>query len=164
MKLAIYTQYAENYGVHDWDGTGECPQYWKMKGGSTFVVENLSVEQARNAIESGCPTLRGLIEYSNHGAREYIRDITAVADEAAVGEPWETVTRLAYVDGQWVATEVEENGEYGYMRREVKVKRSSWVMVQGGERTEYKCEYELVDGRVVDQDNLAEALGLAANA
>jgi hypothetical protein len=160
MKLAIYTQYAENYGAHDWDGTGECPQYWKMKGGSTFVVENLSVEQARNAIESDIPTLRGLIEYSNHGARESVVDFSILDNDVEVSEPWETVTRLAYVDGRWVATEVEENGEYGYMRREVKVKSSSWVMVQGGERTEYKCEYELVDGRVVDQDKLGEALGV----
>ena len=160
MKLAIYTQYAENYGAHDWEGEGECPQYWKMKGGSTFVVENLSVEQARNAIESDIPTLRGLIEYSNHGGRESVVDFSILDNDVEVSEPWETVTRLAYVDGRWVATEVEENGEYGYMRREVKVKRSSWVMVQGGERTEYKCEYELVDGRVVDQDKLGEALGV----
>jgi hypothetical protein len=160
MKLAIYTQYAENYGAHDWDGEGECPQYWKMKGGSTFVVENLSVEQARSAIESGIPTLRGLIEYSNHGAREYVMDINVLDNDAEVGEPWETVTRLAYVGGRWVATEVEENGEYGYMRREILRKNSSWVMLPGSERTEYKCEYELRDGKVVTADKLGEALGV----
>jgi hypothetical protein len=26
-------QYAENYAIHDWDGKGEVPQGWKMKGG-----------------------------------------------------------------------------------------------------------------------------------
>ena len=40
MKLVIDTQYMENYGAHDWDGTGECPQYWKFKGGDEYMVEN----------------------------------------------------------------------------------------------------------------------------
>jgi hypothetical protein len=26
-------QYWENYGAHDWDGVGSCPQHWKAKGG-----------------------------------------------------------------------------------------------------------------------------------
>ena len=37
MKLLITTQNYENYGAHDWDGVGECPQYWKAKGGSDYV-------------------------------------------------------------------------------------------------------------------------------
>ena len=38
MKLHIWTQDYENYGAHDWDGTGECPQYWKAKGGADFFI------------------------------------------------------------------------------------------------------------------------------
>ena len=34
----IFTQIIENYGAHDWDGEGECPQYWKKKGGNTFLL------------------------------------------------------------------------------------------------------------------------------
>ena len=45
MKLLIYTQVEENYGAHDWSGKGECPQYWKFKGGETFVVRDLTNEQ-----------------------------------------------------------------------------------------------------------------------
>lgn len=41
MMLVIQTQYMENYGAHDWDGTGECPQYWKSKGGSEYKVKNV---------------------------------------------------------------------------------------------------------------------------
>lgn len=29
----------ENYGAHDWDGKGECPQHWKPKWGSEYVVD-----------------------------------------------------------------------------------------------------------------------------
>lgn len=38
MKMLIETQVFENYGAHDWDGTGECPQYWKAKGGDEFFI------------------------------------------------------------------------------------------------------------------------------
>lgn len=37
-KILIQTQYCENYAAHDWDGTGECPQYWKMKGGEEYFI------------------------------------------------------------------------------------------------------------------------------
>jgi hypothetical protein len=36
--LVIQTQYMENYGAHDWNGEGECPQYWKCKGGSEYKI------------------------------------------------------------------------------------------------------------------------------
>ena len=38
MIVVIDTQYRENYGAHDWDGEGACPQYWKMKGGSSYKI------------------------------------------------------------------------------------------------------------------------------
>jgi hypothetical protein len=41
MKLVIYTQTRENYGAHDWDGEGACPQYWKNKGGSEYIVDDI---------------------------------------------------------------------------------------------------------------------------
>ena len=46
MKFYVSTQIRENYGAHDWDGSGSCPQRWKCKGGSTYVVENLSIADA----------------------------------------------------------------------------------------------------------------------
>jgi hypothetical protein len=41
MLLIIDTQYRENYGAHDWDGEGECPQRWKNKGGSSIKVSGV---------------------------------------------------------------------------------------------------------------------------
>ena len=38
VMLVIRTQIHENYGAHDWDGTGECPQYWKAKGGTEYNI------------------------------------------------------------------------------------------------------------------------------
>ena len=44
MKAIIQTQHMENYAAHDWDGEGECPQYWKPKGGSTYIF-NCTIEE-----------------------------------------------------------------------------------------------------------------------
>lgn len=41
MKLVIRTQFMENYGAHNWDGEGECPQRWKMKGGSEYMITDV---------------------------------------------------------------------------------------------------------------------------
>jgi hypothetical protein len=62
MKLVIQTQFKENYGAHDWDGKGECPQDWKFKGGETYVFNNLSPNDVTRIQESGIPTLTRLIE------------------------------------------------------------------------------------------------------
>ena len=48
-KLLITTQTYENYGAHDWDGTGQCPQYWKAKGGSDYVVKKVNVNKIGRA-------------------------------------------------------------------------------------------------------------------
>lgn len=37
--VLVHTQFKENYGAHDWDGTGQCPQYWKPKGRVTFKIQ-----------------------------------------------------------------------------------------------------------------------------
>ena len=59
MMLVIQTQNYENYGAHDWDGTGVCPTHWKAKGGSEYKILNVPanvdpyevVELARSSIE-----------------------------------------------------------------------------------------------------------------
>lgn len=69
MKLNITTQIEENYGAHDWDGVGECPQYWKFKGGNDYMVKGINTdEQATQVVMA----LRGQMECDNPGFREYI--------------------------------------------------------------------------------------------
>ncbi len=38
FRLVITTQVYENYGAHAWSGEGECPQYWKAKGGNEYQI------------------------------------------------------------------------------------------------------------------------------
>jgi hypothetical protein len=68
-KLHIYTQDQENYGAHDWDGEGTCPQYWKFKGGQDFFVKGIkNDEEATMAVMA----LRDQIEESNDYYRRQI--------------------------------------------------------------------------------------------
>ena len=76
-KLLITTQVYENYGAHDWDGEGECPQYWKAKGGSDYVVKKINVNKVTETVMA----LRGQIEQDNDGFRETIIGWEIVAND-----------------------------------------------------------------------------------
>ncbi len=77
-KLLITTQVYENYGAHDWDGKGECPQYWKAKGGSDYVVKNF---RDFGRVTEVIMALRGKVETDNEYFREYIIDWEVVTDD-----------------------------------------------------------------------------------
>lgn len=73
-RLVITTQVYENYGAHNWDGTGECPQYWKAKGGNeyqtpaTYHITETTEANERKVIER----YRHMIEQRSEGYHEYI--------------------------------------------------------------------------------------------
>jgi len=77
-KLLITTQVYENYGAHDWDGVGECPQYWKAKGGNDYVVKKF---RDLNKVTETVMALRGQIECDNEGFRETIINFEVVAND-----------------------------------------------------------------------------------
>jgi hypothetical protein len=77
LKLLITTQVYENYGAHDWDGVGQCPSYWKAKGGSDYVVKNINVNQVTETVMG----VRGQIEEDNDHYRETIIDFRLVKDD-----------------------------------------------------------------------------------
>ena len=74
QTLVINTQHRENYGAHDWDGKGECPQHWKYKGGTTYFVTGLTGKQINKIAHHGIPTLSKMIESKNEMFEEYILD------------------------------------------------------------------------------------------
>jgi len=78
MKLLITTQIQENYGAHDWDGQGECPQYWKMKGGNDYVIKKFKdINTATDTVMA----LRSQIEQASPYFREWVIDWEVVADD-----------------------------------------------------------------------------------
>ena len=76
-KLLITTQVYENYGAHDWDGQGECPQYWKAKGGNDYVVKKF---KDINRVTETVMALRGQIECDDRFYRETITGWEIVGD------------------------------------------------------------------------------------
>ena len=76
-KLHIWTQVYENYGAHDWDGVGECPQYWKAKGGLDYVVKKIDAIDATATVMA----LRSQIEQDNETFRESIVGWEVVAND-----------------------------------------------------------------------------------
>lgn len=139
MKLVIQTQVRENYGAHDWDGKGECPQYWKFKGGQTFVYANLNDGNLASLRENGIPVLNTLIEDFNESFEEYILDHSIVEDDEPVCEEWETPWMLNRTDSEWVASRRQYREDH--WKQGVGGKDESYVMSLGGEREQYSNEY-----------------------
>jgi hypothetical protein len=78
-KLLISTQIYENYGAHDWDGKGECPSYWKAKGGNDYVVKKFrGGDEAATVAVMG---LRAQIEQNNDYYQETIIGWKIVAND-----------------------------------------------------------------------------------
>jgi hypothetical protein len=81
MQLLITTQIQENYGAHDWDGTGACPQYWKFKGGNDYKYDLGSVMRNAEALQELAHHFILNIEGSNEYFREYVLGWEVVADD-----------------------------------------------------------------------------------
>ena len=85
MKLLISTQYMENYGAHDWDGTGECPQYWKFKGGEEYFLSldgfRFESEFCDKNLQMIVDGVRDQIEWDNPASRQYILGYEVVDDD-----------------------------------------------------------------------------------
>lgn len=144
QKLVIQTQYRENYAYPDWDGKGECPQAWKFKGGSTYVINSF---KDFNKVTEVMKQLDALITIGNEGFEEYILSWEIVPQARKVCEDWETVTQLWLNPvGKWEALKITNNRDDGWMRSEILEKTESWIMAPNNERVQYKAEYLMEDG------------------
>jgi hypothetical protein len=155
MKIVIQTQVRENYGSAD-------EPYWKFKGGSTFVVPNLTPAQAVRVKEDGIPTLTALINTVNPMFEEYVIGFDMVDNDAVVCEPWETPFELHWKGGRWIANRTVENGEYGYMRQEVERKTEEYDMEMGGGQANYRVVYTMRNGDMVTGAEVQAYLSKAA--
>jgi hypothetical protein len=81
MQLLITTQIQENYGAHDWDGKGECPSYWKFKGGNDYKYDLGSVLRNTEALQELVAYFAQEIEEDNDYFRNNIIGWEVVADD-----------------------------------------------------------------------------------
>jgi hypothetical protein len=66
LVFVVFTQVRENYGAHNWDGVGACPQYWKFKGGHDYIVEGCKTAEEAEAY------VATLLPAGDHYYEEYV--------------------------------------------------------------------------------------------
>ena len=81
MQLLITTQTQENYGAHDWDGEGACPQYWKFKGGIDYKYALGSTLRNAETIQEIVEYFRPEIEEDNEYYRNHIIGWSVESDD-----------------------------------------------------------------------------------
>jgi hypothetical protein len=81
MQLLITTQTQENYGAHDWDGVGECPSYWKFKGGQDYKYALGSTLRSDETLAEIVEHFRSEIEEDNDYYRNHIIGYQVVSDD-----------------------------------------------------------------------------------
>lgn len=153
MKIVLFTQIRENYGAHDWDGQGEVPQRWKMKGGNTYVVHNVSVNQSMSRkfwkkIEKAVESFGDMFE-------EYCTASRLVDDidykESDHCPEWDAPINLTYVtaanpEGEFLAVRHSQS-DFTHLTG-IESKLEQWKQVDG-QREDYRCLFNMEDGRIL---------------
>jgi len=165
MKIVIQTQYCENYAWNE-DGTlgTGSDAYWKFKGGSTYIVEDVTAEQAQSS--SFWDELEALVTYYDDASKEYVLDMSVIDDadfklEDHIQE-WETPTYIIQAEYGFIAQKRTMNSEFGYMRSEIKSKFESWTMFPSQERKDYSCSFTMNNDLILSYDELETYLKEAA--
>ena len=148
MKIVVQTQCSENYGAHDWDGQGQCPQNWKMKGGNTYFVDCTLAEAQDPAYWD---EMRTVINQSNDYFGEHVISeelIDAIDFEASNHhEHWESPIYMERTpEGEWTAQSSTNFDEYTPAHGILKRKVSSWTQHLDGEQSNYTTHVETCKG------------------
>jgi hypothetical protein len=156
VKLVLNTQYMENYGAHSWDGEGECPQHWKAKGGTTYVIESSTLMSDPVSLEA----IRALIQHKNDYSEVFIRAEVELPIEAKVCEEYETFTKIyRTVGGEYRVTEITDNEKTMCMRSEISVKTYDHGLDYLRDRKFDRVVYELTNGEFArDEEELKTKL------
>jgi hypothetical protein len=151
MAKIVQTQYRENYGSHNWDETGECPQYWKNKGGSTYVVHGASsfLEMAK------------LINYSSDYSEEYIMHTEEYDSRNEVFEPWQERTHITIKENGTILESRTSGTED--LRRGLASYSHTWSYENAearrkGESSTYRVQYVFKNGMVANSEEEAREI------
>ena len=143
----VHTQYRENYGAHDWDGTGECPQYWKNKGGNTYVLDSgVDVDAFHRALA-----------YKSDHAEEFVIESYG-SDELPEHEEWDPpVFVTTALNGLFLCSRTTPNVDGTIFRSEIESKLALWKLGPNHEITEHEVVYTMETGEhVTGNENLKE--------
>lgn len=150
MKAIIQTQIRENYGAHDWDGQGECPQRWKYKGGDTYIF-NCSVEDNMD------PEWWARVEAACTSKDEYFEEYS-IGETVVDDIDFNVADHCAEWDAPWYGTIHEDrisfhrttdNTEHGYMRKEIAKQFDAHDVLNDGTREHHGVAFEMINGDVI---------------
>ena len=150
MKAIVQTQHMENYGAHDWDGKGECPQYWKCKGGSTYIF-NCSIEDNMNPewwarVESACTRKSEYFEEYSVG-ETVVDDIDfRVSDHCP---DWDAPYFGTIKDDCVSFHRTTENQPMSGMRAEIAKEFTAYDVMDDGEVIHHGVSYEMINGDII---------------
>jgi len=150
MFAVIQTQHLENYGAHDWDGEGECPQYWKPKGGNTYIF-TCSIEQNMDPkwwerVESACTSKSEYFEEYSVG-ETVVDDIDfRLADHCA---EWDAPYYGTIKEDRISFHRTTENQPMSGMRAEIAKEFTAYDVLDNGDEVYHGVAYEMVNGDVI---------------
>ena len=150
MKAVVQTQHMENYGAHDWDGKGECPQYWKCKGGSTYIF-HCSIEDNMNPewwarVESSCTSKSEYFEEYSVG-ETVVDDIDfRVSDHTP---EWDAPYFGTIKDDRISFHRTTKNRTMSGMRAEIAKEFTAYDVMDDGEVIHHGVSYEMINGDIV---------------
>ena len=152
MAKLVTTQYRENYGSHDWNGKGDCPQYWKSKGGEVYIVDD-SID---------IKIFEDTIAYSDNYSEESVVNVIECSEDEADSklDPWEIRTYVSrYENGMFKMSEVIDNEESKCYQKEVLKVDKNYILYKDllNERKKQPIMtvYVMEDGqRVYNRDGL----------
>ena len=154
-KLVITTQYMENYGCAK-------DPYMKFKGGNTYELPNcgdLNENEIATIVAQVRPYITTTLIESNGGCEEYIVDTKVVSHTTKTVEDWETITEFCFdqFTGDVNFMKVTDNREDGWMKKEILERTETWTGdMSDTKRANYKSEYLMEDGDIVNQKELGE--------
>ena len=158
VSVLITTQYRENYAAHNEDYKhGVDEPYWKFKGGSQYVIENV------NLYDTEGPTFDEIIKmvepittYSNEASEEYVISKELFDDTESLKlylTEWESPTYIKIIGTGFITSKFEDNeGEYGYMNHNIKSIQKTWLHDKTGEITKYSPTYTMKCGAKFNND------------
>ena len=150
MKAVVQTQHMENYGAHDWDGKGECPQYWKAKGGNTYIFncscdDNMSFEWWAR-VENACTSKSEYFE-------EYSVGETVVDDiDFSVSNhcrDWDAPYFGTVKEDRISFHRTTENQPMSGMRAEIAKEFTAYDVMDDGEVIHHGVSYEMINGDII---------------
>ena len=151
----VTTQYRENYGAHQWDGEGECPQYWKNKGGDTYIVLNTCDDNDIRKLFTHSS------DYSETSIAGYLKVDTLKDAGEKYFEPWENVVTIGKnPDGTFTKISTSKSddlrrGLSNYSYTHVYAKAEDYLR---GEPIDYKVFYQFENDMQAHSEEEARAI------